>query len=299
MNYLDPSEYSAFGLPNMSLDKIDNACAVVDAYLSRPEGIAYTADANGYPLFMTRKLPESSFKLTAAISAGTNVPASISNGALLSVGSALVLDKATSAIAETTYVTQIIDANHVILSRIEHAHAINGTLEDGLTVDVAMRVAKGRAYVTLPSGPIRRLISAVGRVSYPRRGDSLSAISPQANGLLATVSSFGGAPTWQIINVANNDIDLEKNQIWTPMGFLMSPYSEVRMSYIAGYPSDNIPMGIKRAVANIAKAVDESPAGASVSKFRAGDVQMERFVDSIIDEDLRMMLAPFRASIYA
>lgn len=297
-NYIDPSEYAAFGIGSISADKIDNACMVVDAYLSRPAGLLYTADTSGLPLYMTRKATEGSFTLRADIAAGTNVAAQISPGPILSVGSALVLDKGTPNFAETVYVKQIVDSTHVVFASVSNAHAQGATLESGLLVEETMNVPKGRYFVTLPCGPIRRLVSLVGRVSYSRRGDSQGVLSPQTYGLLTSVSQFGGAPIWQIIEVTNSDIDLEKNQVWTPMGLLMTPYTQVRVAYVAGFTYASLPFGVKRATATIARAINESPAGASVSVFKAGEVQMERFLASVIDDDTRMMLSPYKASLY-
>lgn len=297
-SYLDPSEYADFGVAGMTDDKIENACLVVDAYLSRPEGLTYTTDMEGYPLCMSRKLPEASFRFRADVSPGSDVAVSISSGPILVAGSALVLDRLTPSSAETVFVKQVIDTNNVILANVTKAHAALSPIEAGMVVENTLNVPKGRFFVTLPASPLRRLVSAVGRIGYSRRGDMQGTLSATAYGMLTSVSQFGGAPLWQLINVAASDIELEKNQVWTPMGLLMTPYSEVRMAYIAGYPESNVPVAVKRAVASLAKAIAESPASSSVSVFKAGEVQMERFVASVLDEDLRMMLSPYRANVY-
>jgi hypothetical protein len=297
-NYIQPEEYDKFGVGSIADDQIDNACAIVDAYLSRPEGMLYSADPDGYPIFMTRKAPEGTFVLKTPVTPGNDVAVRISSGSMLSIGSALVLDRVDPAKTETVYVKGITDLNNIILAKVVYSHDINAKAESGMTIENTLNVPKNRYFVTLPCHSIRRLVSAVGRVGYSRRGDSQGALSPQAYGIVTSVSQFGGAPLWQIINVGVSDIELDKNQVWTPMGVLMTPYSEVRMSYISGFPIEGLPFAIKRATANIAKAVSESPASSSVSVFKAGEVQMERFLSTIIDDDMRAMLAPYRAHIY-
>jgi len=295
-SYLKTSEYADFGLASVQEEKINNACIVVDAYLSRKEGLTYAVDGSGYPIYMARSLPEATFRLTENLVAGTNVTAKITSGPLLQVGSALVLDRQTPGDTETVFVSQVVDLNTVVLANVAIDHATNTVLESGLVIEHTLNVPKSRHYVTLPTGPIRRIVSTMGRVSYGRRGSNVGSF--ETEGLLPSMSQFGGAPLWTRIDVAASDIDFDKNQVWTPMGMMMSSYTEVRVAYLAGYPVNSVPLAIKRATASIAKAINDSPASASVSMFRAGEVQMERFVASVLDEELRSMLSPYKANIY-
>lgn len=170
-SYIDESEYADFGIGDISVDKVDSACVVVDAYLSRPEGLTYAVDSEGYPIYMSRKLPGALFKLRADILPGTNVTVAISSGPLLMAGSALVLDRMNSALVETVYVTQVIDTNTIVLAKVEHAHPAGTIVESGMVVENTINVPKNRFFVTLPAHPLRRLVSAVGRIGYSRRGD--------------------------------------------------------------------------------------------------------------------------------
>ena len=297
MNYLQSPEYETYGVPSITDAVVSQACSVVDAYLNRPEGILYSDDSTGNPLFMSRKFPEGSFTLQVDITPGTNVVATISRGPILGVGSSLVLDRKNSA-AETVYVTQVTNATTVTLASVLNAHVSGATAESGMCIENTLNVPKSRYFVTLPQGPIRRVVAAVGRVGYSRRGEAQGMLSPQTYGLLTSLQQFGGAPIWQIIQFMPNDIELEKNQLWTPMGILMTPYSEVRVSYIAGFSLRNLPVAIKQATAILARAINESPAGSSISSFKAGEVQMDRFLSSVLDDDLRSMLNPYRAAFY-
>ena len=120
----------------------------------------------------------------------------------------------------------------------------------------------------------------------------------QEYAMLQAASAFGGAPAWQDVQVGSNDIDKNTNQVWFPVGLLMVPYSEIRISYLAGFSAAGLPYQVKQATANVVNAIAESPASPNIKSFKAGDSQMTRFLDNVIAADTQNLLAPYMARNY-
>lgn len=51
--YLQPADYTNFGVPNTALpSQVQEASALIDSFLQRPEGLIYTVDSSGNPAAM-------------------------------------------------------------------------------------------------------------------------------------------------------------------------------------------------------------------------------------------------------
>ena len=298
LNYVLPADYAALGIPNATDAQVSQASNIVDAYIGCPEGLLYTPDANGAPLCMTRQVPTATRTLTATLSPGLLVTAYLTSGPLLQSGTAVVLNRVGGATAEVCKITTVTDALTVVLASVTNAHAIGETADFGLTIDELTTLPTARAYATVRKGPIAKLISAQGRVTYSRRGNWERNAAMQDFGMLATISAFAGAPIWQDIYVPDSNIDVATGNVWCPIGLLMIPYTEVKLSYIAGFVGTGLPSQIKQATANILRAIEESPASASVKTFKAGAAQMERFLDTVIDSETRALLSSYIARNY-
>ncbi len=296
-NYLTAADCALFGVPSATDVQIAQACTVVDAYLQRVEGLLWTPDSTGKPMCMTRKPAESARTLVGSITPGSLVPVQLTPGPIVQQGASIVLNRAGNT-AEVCKISSITSENNYILKTVQNLHSAVETAETGLTIEETITLPKSRTLATLSKGPIVRVVSAFGRVTYTRRSRDTQQQSMQDYGMLAAVSAFGGAPVWQEIQLADSDIDTSTNQVWCPTGIMMVPYNEVRFSYISGFQASALPYQIKQATANILKAIGESPAGASIKTFKAGETQMERFLASIIDDETRLMLGPFVAKNY-
>ena len=296
-NYVAASEYSSLGIPTATDDQVSQASNIVDAYIERPEGLLYAADANGTPLYMVRKEVQSTRTLTSALAQGANITASMTAGPLLQSGTSVVLNRAGST-AEICKIQSVTNANTVVLAFVTNAHLLSETVEFGLAIDEQITLPINRTYATVRKGPIARLVSVQGRVTYSRRGNWERNAAMQDFGVLATISAFAGAPVWQDVYVPDSNIDVSTGNIWCPIGLLMIPYTEVKISYIAGYETQGLPKQIKQATANILRAINESPASATVKTFKAGATQMERFLDSVIDAETRALLSSYTARQY-
>ena len=295
-DYLAATEYALFGLPISTTDnQITAASNIVDAYLQRTEGLLYTADANGNPLYMTRKAPESSRTLVGGIAPGAQVPVVLTGGPVVTVGDPVVINRA-GITAEVCKVETVQDNNHVTLLSVANNHNAGETVEGGMCIEETLTLPKNRSLATVSKGPIASVISVLGRISYTRRGDSM--LQMQEYAMLQAASAFGGAPAWQDVQITANDIDKHTNQIWCPVGILMVPYSEIRVSYLAGFSVAGLPYQVKQAVANVVVAIAESPASPNIKSYKAGDSQMTRFLDNVIAADTQKLLAPYMARNY-
>jgi hypothetical protein len=119
------------------------------------------------------------------------------------------------------------------------------------------------------------------------------------SGLLSVMSQFGGAPAWSAINTAYADVNQDTGQVWVPPGLLMANYTEVRVNYVAGFSSSGIPDAIKLAAAKIIDAQVKTPLNGNIKLMKAGDTQLERFIDATLDNETRKMLSVYRARAYA
>ena len=94
-DYLDGQE-GLFGLPSPLPDGLgEQASAIVDSVLRRPEGLVYVADNLGNPSFMKALQPSFNYKIVGATSPGAKVTVVLTPGNLRQdfVGEALVLDR--------------------------------------------------------------------------------------------------------------------------------------------------------------------------------------------------------------
>lgn len=308
--YLQGGDIASFGVANATTQQIGQASALIDSYLQRPGGLLYALDSNGNPAYMTGKSPELSFTAAAAFAPGASVVVPVTGPInLLQVGDVLTLDQASPTSVESVMVSAInLAAGTVTLgttaanmpSGVQFAHANNSTMVTGLVFTENRYVPKGRSTVMMAQTPIARVVGGTGRYAYGRRVDSAT-YNMDAFNLLAALSTFGGPPAWEVwpANTAAG-IDPRTGEIWVPAGIMLAYYSEVKVRYIAGFSYANLPDAIKFATAQMVNAiVNNSGIGTSVQSFQAGDTKVSRFAASLLDDDTKAALAPFRARGFA
>lgn len=306
--YLQGGDSAAFGVPNASPVQITQASAIIDAFLQRPAGLIYTPDSNGQPCYMSALSPEVSFTAEQAFGPGNQVQVQVSGPtAMLQVGDCVVLDRANPNSVEAVQVSAI-DGQILTLGTtaantpqgVQFQHAIGCTLETGLLITEKRYLPKMRSQVLLGNTPVARVVGGTGRYGYGRRGDAASYNTDNFN-LLASLNKFGGPPAWEIwpSNTAAG-IDATTGELWVPAGIMLAYYSEVKIRYVAGFTYANLPSVIKMACAQLTQAVN-SPmlAMGNVRSYRAGDTQLEGFAASVINDDVKTMLLPWRARTFA
>lgn len=288
-----------FGVPAATTAaQIAQASLLVDTYLRRPEGLVYTPDSVGNPVFMTALVPRASFAIAAGLTPGPNQIVTMTGPInTLYRGCVIVADKGAQATCEAIVVLGV-TGNQVTLANVVYAHASNATYSSGLTVFETKQLPSNRPLMILARNPVQKIHMAQGRYGYSRRGASQNYMLNEFN-LLAVMSQFGGPPIWEQINVTITDINPQTGQIWIPAGIMLAYYSEVRVDYVCGYQYADLPDIIKLATANIINAQAATPLNGNLKLIKAGDTTMERFLDTVLDADTRLMLAGYRARVSA
>lgn len=115
---------------------------------------------------------------------------------------------------------------------------------------------------------------------------------PNAATLAEMIAPFGGPPAWVDLDTAMVDYNAATGDVWLPLGILGIPYTETELVYTAGYAQP--PEAVKLACAQIIRNVESHPV-ASVRSTQMDRLQLEYFAGSLVDDDVRRLLAPFVA----
>jgi hypothetical protein len=301
--YLQPSEYASFNLASSTnAGLVQQASALIDGFLQRPEGLVWTEDGSGAPCYMNS--PSPTLTLTApsgGISPGTNVVVQYAGPALdnNSVGEVLVLDRTNTGITEACVIQAVGNSpNTVTLQTVQFAHGSGATMEFGLTIQEQREVPKDRSVVLLANPQIMQLQSGVGRYGYGRRSQQIMGNFQEFN-LLAVVSAFGGPPLWIPWQTTDAGLNRSTGECWIPAGILLAYYTEVKIWYIAGFQQSALPFNVKQACANIVGQLKETGLGPNIRRRDQKDgVGSQRFENEMIDPNSRDLLRPYHARIF-
>ncbi|MBS1851324.1 MAG: hypothetical protein JST79_10460 [Acidobacteria bacterium] len=157
-----------------------------------------------------------------------------------------------------------------------------------------LRLAEDRNTVRLTYLPLAAagpattpIVSAQGRYATPRRGDwAMEDIRSQA----ALV--FGLPNTWTAIDPAAIDVYPETGELRLPVNVLGLAFSEIDVVYTAGLST--IPGAVKTACAQIVRNAQATPA-LNVRTSQMDRLHMQYFADTLVDQMVRNLLAPYVA----
>lgn len=298
--YLQSAEYATYGVPSATTAQVVQASALIDGFLKRPQGLVYVADSIGNPCYMAALVPGLTFTLQAGITAGASVSVAV-NGAvnMLQVGDCVVLDRATPSVIEALQITSIV-GNVVTFANVLNNHNVNAVLETGLLITEKRYLPKNRSEVVLAHFPVARVVGGTGRYGYGRRGDQAAYNMDNFN-LLASLSKFGGPPAWEIWPANTSaGIDAWTGTLWVPAGIMLAYYSEIKVRYVSGFTYETLPSSVKQSCANIVQSISQYPEmNGNIKQYKAGDSQIERFADTVLDADTKEMLMMFKARLVA
>jgi hypothetical protein len=158
--------------------------------------------------------------------------------------------------------------------------------------DERLRIASGRNTVRVSYVPLATvapalnpIASARGRYSIPRRGEW------PLDDLSSDVAMLFGLPgTWTAIDPATIDVYADTGELTLPVNAVGLGFSELEVTYTAGL--DMFPDAIKVACAQIVRNAQATPA----LNVRAGNLDrmhLEYFSDSLVDQTVRSLLAPY------
>jgi hypothetical protein len=157
-----------------------------------------------------------------------------------------------------------------------------------------LRIAADRNTVRLTYIPLAivppattPIVSAQGRYTIPRRGDW-----PFDDVRLDAALMFGLPGIWTAINPAGIDFSATTGELTLPLNIVGLWFSEVDIVYTAGLAVISDP--VKFACAQIVRNAQATPA-LNVKTGRVDVMRMDYFSDSLIDQGVQAMLAPYVA----
>jgi hypothetical protein len=164
-NYLDGEE-NLYGLPQPLPPGVgEQASAIVDNFLKRPEGVLYVADANGNPTCMKAVTPSFSYKVVGSLSPGQNVPATLTpaNVRIDMVGEVLVLDRINPDAMEAVVVASLTPPNQVVFANVQFSHAAATQADVGLVLTEERSIPSKRSIARYAKFPATAILSLMGR----------------------------------------------------------------------------------------------------------------------------------------
>lgn len=171
-------------------------------------------------------------------------------------------------------------------SRLIDAHCRRATLAPQAYTE-RVRLAAGLGQVQLTHLPVISLTRARGRYAAPRRDESLS------NDLVVAFSGAFAVPgTWTDLDPASFDLDPRTGAVSLPAHPLGLSYNEVEITYQSGLTT--IGDDVKTACAQIVKNISALPA-MNLKSSRIDKLKVEYFSDSLLDDSIRSLLAPYVA----
>ena len=157
-----------------------------------------------------------------------------------------------------------------------------------------MILAPGRNSVRLTYLPLATvppsstaIIALRGRYAVPRRGEW-----PWVDLGSEVAWTFGLPGTWLDIDPKDVDPYFETGELTMPVNALGLGFSELEVTYTAGFQT--IPDKIKMACAQIVRNAQATPA-LNVRRGQVDRMLLEYFSDSVMDETIRSLLAPYVA----
>lgn len=150
------------------------------------------------------------------------------------------------------------------------------------------------SYGFLKKPPIISIDAATGRylpVSNSERRNALARYAAnQQSYFMTEISTLGGVPKDVVIDPATIDMNPRTGRIWIPTSLYMTRYSEVTVTYTAGYAT--IPDQVKNAIAKLIPSLQIRP-NSMFTRLVEGD-QEASFTPGFIPEEVRMMLDDFK-----
>lgn len=178
-------------------------------------------------------------------------------------------------------------------SAVMDAHCRRATLSVA-RYEERLRIAAGRNTARVTYTPlsavapaVTAIVSARGRYAVPRRGEW------PLDDLSSDIALMFGLPgTWTGIDAAAVDVYAATGELVFPLNAVGMGFSEVDVVYTAGL--DLLPDTVKVACAQIVRNAQATPA-LNVKAGNLDRMRLEYFSDSLVDQTVRALLAPYVA----
>lgn len=158
-----------------------------------------------------------------------------------------------------------------------------------------LRTSNGQRPVQLTYLPLAALapatsaiVSARARYATPRRGE----MEYEAD-LWDIALAFGIPGTWVDLNVADLDAFSETGEVTLPVNIMGWSFTEIEIVYTAGFAT--FPDAVKVACAQLVRNAQATPALNVKKNVVPNAMQLWYFSDSLLDETVQELLAPFVA----
>lgn len=133
-------------------------------------------------------------------------------------------------------------------------------------------------------GATSPFVAVRARIGIPR--------GPNATTLAEMLAPFGGPPAWVDLDASQVDFDAATGELWLPAGIFGANFTEAEITYTAGFAE--APEPVKLACAQVIRNLQAHPA-AGIRTAQLDQLQLEYFAGSLLDDDVRRLLAPFVA----
>lgn len=158
-----------------------------------------------------------------------------------------------------------------------------------------VRLARGRNLIRLSFLPLAAVAPASSPVVAARA--RYAPVRPEDGGAMTEFVSdiaqaFALPGAWTALDPASLDCDCATGELTLPMHPLGLGFNEVEITYHAGLPE--VPDAVKHACAMIARNAQSTPA-LNVRGATLDLMHLDYFADSLIDGDVRRLLAPYVA----
>ena len=157
-----------------------------------------------------------------------------------------------------------------------------------------LRIAAGRNTVRVTYVPLAAvapattpIVSARGRYAIPRRGEW------PFDDISSDIAFMFGLPgTWNAVDAAGIDVYADSGELTLPVNAVGLGYSEIELAYTAGLAA--IPDTVKVACAQVVRNAQSTPA-LNVKSGRIDRMHLDYFADTLVDQTVRSLLAPYVA----
>ncbi len=189
----------------------------------------------------------------------------------------------------TTSVAWVTAASAVMDAHCRRATLAINQYTERLRTDNVQRPVR-LAYLPLaPLAPATSpIVSARGRYATARRGEII-----YEEMVWDAALAFGIPGTWVNLNVPDLDVFFETGEVTLPVNVLGWTFTELEIVYTAGL--NPFPDVVKVACAQVVKNAQATPALNVKRNVMPDRMQLMYFSDSLMDETVRSLLAPYVA----
>ena len=187
----------------------------------------------------------------------------------------------------TTDVAWITGASAIIDSHCRRITLAINQYRERLRTDGQRPVRLTYLPLAIVSPATSAIVSARARYATPRRGEL-----PEEEFSWNIALAFGTPGWWADLNVADLDYFADTGEVTLPFNALSWSFNELEIVYTAGWGT--FPDPVKVACAQLARNAQATP-GLNVKKGVMNNLQLWYFADTLIDDTVRELLAPFMA----